>query len=236
MKAILSVVLSAVAATVFAADIHMAGDSTMANYGERRLPMWGWGQALPELCAENVAVRNHAKAGAALPDFRGRKLWSNLLKDVKPGDFVIIQFGHNDQKAATNPEIGPEKALETYRNLLKTCIDDVKQKQANPVIVTSIVRCTYDAEGKLADENNLRAYCEAAMQVAKENEVPVIDLNQVSREKVTEMGKPAAEKLYMVSANRKDRTHLRDAGAKTYAAWFVEAVKAEKLPLAECFK
>ncbi len=236
MKKILISALCSLTAIAFSADIHMAGDSTMAGYGEDKAPMAGWGQYLPEFCQEGVKVNNHAKSGYTLQRFRGRKLWGNLLKDVKAGDYVIIQFGHNDQKLANDEKIGPEKSMEIYKSCIQTCIDDVKKKQANPIVVTSIVRCTFNAEGKLEDPTNLRAYCDAAIEFAKEKEVPVIDINKISSEKAAEMGNQAFEKLYMVSANKKDRTHLREAGAKAYASWFIEAVKAEKLPLAECFK
>ena len=95
-KTIVSFALTILSFSIFAVDIHMAGDSTMQSYRDSYYPQQGWGQRMQELTISGVKINNKAMAGRSSKSFKAEKRWENLLKEVKKGDYVIIQFGHND--------------------------------------------------------------------------------------------------------------------------------------------
>lgn len=226
-----------VVSSVIAADIHLAGDSTCASYPEKDAPHDRLGQKLSQFCKKDVKVYNRAICGYSTKTFIELGVWNKLLTAVKPGDFVMIQFGHNDQKSHNNKLYADVENV--YPANLRKFIADVKEKGGIPVIVTSIVRCTFNA-GKLCDANGLRSYCEAAANVARAENVSYLDLNRISMEKISSMGEAVARKMYMYSSgvpgSENDHTHLTNHGAETFAGWLVDEVKAKKLPLADCFK
>ena len=86
------------AAVCSAQTIFIAGDSTAATYSAKQTPMTGWGQVLQEFTKPGIKVQNRATCGRSTKSFRDEKRWERILRDLKPGDFVMIQFGHNDQK------------------------------------------------------------------------------------------------------------------------------------------
>lgn len=253
--------------------IHLAGDSTCANYSAKRTPIVGWGQVLNEFCKAGVRINNKAVSGSSSTSFIQKKRWAALMNQVKPGDYVIIQFGHNDGKKGSRYA----DAKSTYPANLKKFIADVRAKQANPVIATSISRCIFKS-GKIAP-SGLERYRNAAIAVAKAENVPVLDLNRITADKFNAMGEKKAFALFRgtyevtprktalktkpiartispeqvaAAANNSpagaervvrpavrrttDRTHLIRSGALAVADWFVAECKAQKLPIADCFK
>ena len=130
--------------------IHMAGDSTCANYAASSA-LTGWGQVLNEYCKPGVRVNNLAKSGCSSKSFIDIKRWDMLLEMVKPGDYVIVQFGHNDSKKDKKRFTDPKT---TYSANLKKFIDDVRARKANPIIATSISRCIFK-KGKIASSGHL---------------------------------------------------------------------------------
>ena len=267
-----SAVKEATPASKYRVTIHLVGDSTCAYYPVGRSPLTGWGQVLKEFCKGDVRVNNQAYSGYSSTSYIYSKRWERLIDMVSPGDYVIIQFGHNDEKK------GPRHAdvKTTYPANLKKFITEVRAKKANPVIATSISRCVF-RKGRIAS-SGLDRYREAAITVAKAENVPVIDLKNITAEKFNKMGetkafalfrgryterprkkvavKPvaqtvspaqiaiannnspaAAEKIISPGSVQKvDRTHLVRHGALEVAGWFVNDCKAQKMPLAECFK
>ncbi len=223
----------AMIATAFGADIYLAGDSTMCNYHERQAPQQGWGWALPESCADGVKVFNQAIGGRSVKSFRGEQRWQRLLADVKEGDYVLIQFGHNDANRQREERYADHRT--TYPELLTLYVKEVREKKAHPVLVSTTARWAYTADNKDIGNGTLNAYARAMEGVAKAEAVPFVDLNAVAVKKLIELGPDETKKYYMVETAN-DTCHLTDVGARAYAAWFVEAVKAQKLPLAELFK
>ena len=119
-------------------SVFLAGDSTMADKKEKDYPETGWGQILPEFFNDYVTVYNYARNGRSSKSFIDEGLWDTILNHLQPGDYVFIQFGHNDQKFQdprryTNP-------FTAYRQNLVRFILDSKKKEAHPVLLTSIVR------------------------------------------------------------------------------------------------
>ena len=232
-----------------AANIHMAGDSTMANYPAKCAPLTGWGMKMQDKCVEGVRVYNCAISGTSSKTFRTPEdqtkvkffFWDRLLNRVKMGDFVIIQFGINDA-ARGYRHADPKTDFQTN---LKGFIADVRAKGATPVLCTQIVTCRVHKKGHIYIPTKNKMYIDAVKKVAAETNCPVIDLNGESFQRFKKMGVPAAEKLYMMdAAGRKDkngnvvidRTHLNAEGADFYAALFVELAKAQNLSIGKLLK
>lgn len=220
-----------------AADIFLAGDSTCASYPASRAPLTGWGQVLQSSCKEGVKVVNLAVSGASTKSYIASKAWEKLIAKVKKGDFVVIQFGHND--GHTKKEKQYTVPGGTYDANLKKFIADVKAKEAVPVIATSISRANFDKKGVIAP-SSLNKYCAAAAAVAKAEKIALVDLNGATVKLFNQLKKEETRKLFMCSSGdpkrKNDVTHVNKQGAEAIAKLFVDAVKAQKLPLAECFK
>lgn len=227
------------------ADIYLCGDSTICNYKSKFAPLSGWGMALQNLCVDGVKVVNEGSSGATSRTIRIRGNWKRIIDNVRPGDYVVIQFGHNDQKKNTQKRPNIHCGLKTaYPANLTAFINEVRAKKAHPVLATSICRRTF-RKGKLVDGAHLRDYCEAAIAVGKKENVPVIDMNKLTTKKVAALGDAGSRKIYNhlkpgESPNwpkgRKDNTHLNATGAKIFAKIFVDEVKAQKLPMAALFR
>ena len=238
LKKLFTLALTAATGAVMAATIHLAGDSTCASYSQKRAPLTGWGQVLNQFTAPGVSVRNSATSGASTKTFMEQGRWDALLKKVKKGDYVLIQFGHNDQ--AKKAEKHADAAVAYPANLRKM-IADVRAKGATPVLVTSIVRCVFDKKGSKLKDGGLYAYRDACFAVGKSENVTVVNFNGVCEEKVNALGKTEALKLYMYTSEvegrkKKDITHLNKEGAVIFAGWFVEECKKQNIPIAKCFK
>lgn len=194
--------------------VFLAGDSTVTD--QRAEPAASWGQMLPALFEPDVAVANHAESGETLKSFVTELRFDKMLSPMKPGDWLLIQFGHNDQKAQW-PQTYVDPAI-TYPAWLRTYIAEARRRGAHPVLVTSPERRNYD-NGKVRP--TLAEYAEAARKVAREEGVPLIDLQERTVTLYEALGEDAASKLF--NDGGKDRTHHNSPGA-----WFLaRAVAAE---------
>lgn len=199
--------------------IVLAGDSTVAtqsNPPKDRPTLAGWGQMLNEFLPR-MNVVNHARSGASTKSFRTLGLWDRVLKEK--GQWVLIQFGHNDQKMQ-DPARGTDPAT-TYRDNLKAFIREVRDTGGKPVIITSVARRVYE-NGKLT--TTLTPYVEAAQAVGKEMEVPVIDLHRASFALFQQMGEKFCQ-LYGPSVE--DRSHFSNEGARMMARLVAEGIVRE---------
>lgn len=202
--------------------IFTIGDSTMANKSEKAYPETGWGQVLPEFFDTLVSIQNHAVNGRSSKSFMGEGKWKVVYDQIKPGDYVFIQFGHNDQKDKspdryTNP-------YTEYRQNLYTYIDSTRKKGATPILFTSIVRRNYNEQGCLIDTHG--AYTEVVRAVSSEKNVILVDMQAISEKLVLSLGEEGSKSLYMHLApgeyeqhpeGKEDDTHLKEYGAKTLA-------------------
>ncbi|MCB9082469.1 MAG: rhamnogalacturonan acetylesterase [Lewinellaceae bacterium] len=217
-------------------SVHLIGDSTMANKPgtPAENPERGWGQLLPQFFSEEVVIHNHAVNGRSSKSFREDGHWAKVIAEVQPGDFVFIQFGHNDSKEAdplryTNPWSG-------YRHNLATYVDEIRAKGAFPVILSSIVRRNFNAEGTLVDTHG--PYPFVARQVALEKEVPFIDMQVLTEELVASLGPEKSKEYYLWTKpgeyprfldGVQDNTHLNLTGATAFARLVATAIR--DLPL-----
>lgn len=222
-----------------AAVIFIVGDSTAATYGENRAPMTGWGQCLCEFTAENVTVENRAVCGKSLRSFLGKN-WDDVLNQLQEGDYVFIQFGHNDQKVE-NPE---EYARTGYKELLRRYIAEVRAKGASPVLLTSVTRMWFEADGKTL-RRTLLNYPQCMREVAAETETPLLDMNEITRVWLEKAGPEKGKTFFTWGARGElvnypdgveDHTHFCRTGAVQIAEMVVNEVKRQNLPAAACFR
>ena len=239
--------LAALAATGLFADLYMAGDSTMCNYQPRQYPQQGWGQALPELMKNPDKLHNWAIGGRSAKSFKNEGRWQTLVDALKPGDYVIVAFGHNDaNKAKAERYSTPEE----YKDLMRSFAADVKAKKATIVFATSIPHSggftendgVMNVRGSAA---GIGPYVDATRELGKELNVPVLDLNKYACDNLPKIGFAASNKLYMRIApgeyenhpnGKSDGCHIRDTGAFFFAQGAVRLAKAQKLKIMELFK
>lgn len=201
-----------------AITIALIGDSTVATYDPRpadKPELTGWGQVLGERFTERVTVKNFAASGRSLKSFRAEKRWEPVLA-LKP-QYVLIQFGHNDQKE------GPRYAdpATTYRDELRQYIREARAVGATPILVTPVARRTF-AEGQ--PTSTLGPYAEAMQIVGREERVAVLDLHKVSGELYAKLGDEGSADLTM---GPKDRTHFSKKGAAVMAGLVTELLRKE---------
>lgn len=181
--------------------IVLAGDSTVTDEA-------GWGKGFAELLNEKGECVNLAKSGRSSRSYRTEGWWQKCL-DAKP-DYLLIQFGHNDQ-----PGKGPEResaADSAFRDHLRAFIDEARNAGIKPVLVTSLTRRSWTKDGKI--ESTLAKYAEATTIVAKEEDVPLIDLHLLSIAQCEQLGPTAFRAFEPMNEKGADHTHLNLDGSR----------------------
>ncbi|WP_320113320.1 rhamnogalacturonan acetylesterase [Draconibacterium orientale] len=214
-------------------SIYCVGDSTMANKNADAFPETGWCMVLDEYFTSNVAVKNHARNGRSSKSFIDEGRWQTVLDSLQAGDYVFIQFGHNDQKAYDSTRY--TTPFGSYTENLSKFINESREKGAIPVLFTSIVRRKFGENGKLNDTHG--DYPVATRKVADLLDVPLIDLQKITEEWVNSLGDEASKQMYLWTditnernpELRKDDTHLSQKGALKVAQLATEALK-ENIP------
>jgi lysophospholipase L1-like esterase len=201
--------------------VYIAGDSTSTD--QPREPFNSWGQMLPRFFKPELAVANHGESGESLRSFIGEKRLAKLETLMKKGDWLLIQMGHNDQKEK-GEGVG---AFTTYKASLKQMIAAAREHGATPILVTSMNRLTFGADGKIT--NSLGDYPEAVRQTAKEENVALIDLNAMSKPFYEALGPARAHVAFAGT----DTTHHSDYGSYEFARMVAQGIKAANLPLAK---
>lgn len=205
--------------------VYLAGDSTVTD--QPREPTTSWGQMLTRFFKPGVAIANHAHSGETLKSFITALRLDKALSQMKKGDYLFIQFGHNDMKP-DRPQTYVEPST-TYKAYLKVFIAEARRRGATPVLVTSMHRRTFGPDGKIT--NSLGEYPEAVRQTAKEESVALIDLHAMSAAFYEALGPEKSPLAF--GANGKDGTHHSAYGAYELAKCVVEGIRANKLDLAK---
>lgn len=203
----------------------LVGDSTVTDQPIE--PGASWGQMLPRFFGPGVAVANHAESGETLKSFLSGLRLAKVLSQLKPGDTVFIQFGHNDQKRQW-PQTYAD-ARTTYRDYLRLFIDEVKLHGATPVLVTSMQRRFFEANGRIS--NTLGDYPAAVRDVAADEHVAFIDLERMSIALYEALGPEKSPLAF--SQGGKDRTHHDNYGAYELAKCVAQGIRDAGLPLAK---
>ncbi len=222
-------------------QVFLIGDSTMANKPNPADPERGWGQILPEFLDEKVIVQNHAVNGRSTKSFINEGRWKKVLEGLHKGDWVLIQFGHNDEKSQDTSRYAAPQT--TYRENLTRFIKEARAKGANPVLITPVMRRKFTDKGQFEDTHG--DYPAAVKAVAGEQKVPLIDLHAKSRQTIEKMGVEDSKKLFLWFTKGyyptrkdgiKDDTHFSEYGARTMAILIAGGIKEEKLDLAKYLK
>jgi lysophospholipase L1-like esterase len=215
--------------------IYTIGDSTMADKKNPEVnPEHGWGQMLPFFFNESVVINNHAVNGRSTRSFIDQGLWNKVYDKLKKGDYVFIQFGHNDQKANDpNRYTNPHTA---YRYNLIRFVMEARQKGAIPVLFSSIVRRNFNEEGTLVDTHG--EYPMVTRLVAEALDVPFVDLQYLTEQLEESYGVEGSKKLHLhyehgdvpyYPEGKNDDTHLSKLGATEVAKLLINELK-NKVP------
>jgi lysophospholipase L1-like esterase len=235
--------LSLLLLTAFAAPgprkktkLFMIGDSTMANKIGQVFPETGWGMPLGTFFdTAAVVLDNRAQNGRSTRTFLAENRWQPIVDALQPGDYVFIQFGHNDE-ADNYPD--RYTSPEDYRKNLGKFVAETRSKKGNPVLLTPITRRRFDKEGHIMETHV--AYSKVTTEVAAQYKVPLIDLDKMSRELVQQYGVDKSMLLYLELApgdhpnypyGRHDNTHFTELGARKMAQLAVSQIIAQKLPV-----
>jgi acetyl esterase/lipase/lysophospholipase L1-like esterase len=218
-------------------DVYLVGDSTMADKPTPETnPERGWGQLLPHFFDEHVAIHNHAVNGRSTKSFIDEGKWRAVERALKPGDYVFIQFGHNDEKAEDSARYAAPYTA--YRKNLERFVAETRDKRAIPVLFTPIVRRKFNARGTLEDTHG--AYPLVVREVARDLNVALVDLETSTEELVRGAGPEESKTLYvwvapgeskMYPEGRQDDTHLSVLGATRIAGFAAAAIARSTLPL-----
>lgn len=193
------------------------GDSTVCDYPPTS-PNRGWGQFIQERFREDdVKVINLAASGRSTKTFIKEGRWQKAL-DEKP-DYVLIQFGHNDSHGPEKPE--STNAATDYKEYLRRYVDEARAAGATPILVTPMVRRTFNADGKLRDD--LSQYADAMKEVANEKKAVVIDLHASSKQLVEKLGPAASAEMVNKPG---DFTHFNEKGARAMAGLVMKDLPA----------
>src|SRR5580704_2123976 len=209
--------------------LYLAGDSTVVDqYYE---PWAAWGQMLPRFFLPGIVIANHAESGETTKSFVGEHRLAKIMTTMKPGDYLFIQFAHNDMKPGA-------VSLEDYRKLLTDFIAQARAKGATPVLVTAMNRRTFDDAGHIT--NSFGPYPDAMREVAAQQKVTLIDLNAMSKTLFEAMGPEGTLKAFMhypadsfpgQTAAIEDDTHFNSYGAYELARCIVHGIREANLPL-----
>jgi beta-xylosidase/lysophospholipase L1-like esterase len=234
--------------------LFLAGDSTMADKVLYKyaadpqtggqipvaFPERGWGMLLPEFFTDKAVIENYAKNGRSTRTFIEEGLWAQLISNLQKGDYVVIQFGHNDASEAKTGRYTPPS---DYKKNLVKFIDETRAKGGNPILCTPVARRKYE-KGKIVNTHGV--YPDLVKEVAKAKNVPVADMYSYTEQWLNEAGEENSAMFFMnipagvntlYPGGLTDNTHYVEEGARKAAAFFVEDIEKQHIePLAQLLK
>ncbi|MEV8597729.1 rhamnogalacturonan acetylesterase [Streptomyces sp. NPDC052012] len=193
--------------------LYIAGDSTAAQKYADAAPETGWGMALPFFLHRDVQVANHAVNGRSSKSFVDEGRLDVILSAIREGDLLVVQFAHNDEKAAD-----PARYTEpwsTYQEYLRLYIDGARARGARPVLATPVERRRFDAAGTALPSHG--EYPAAMRALAREERVPLLDVQVLSLALWQELGVEESTKYFNWTATEQDNTHFNPPGAVAVA-------------------
>ena len=217
--------------------VWMIGDSTMCLYDSTRFPLTGWGMPFAEYFDSTVVIKNEAKGGRSTRTFIAENRWQQVVEQLSQGDYVIIQFGHNDEAKNYPDRYTPP---DQYRSNLLKFVMDSRQKGALPVLVTPVSRRKFDREGNALETHAV--YAGIVREVALQYRVPLVDLDQASLGLLRQYGpeyskllfnqlEPGTEPAYPSGVY--DNTHFNTYGARHIAELVLSALDSLHLGIAD---
>ena len=211
--------------------IHLTGDSTMADKDIKggTNPERGWGMMFPNFLDEGVDVVNYAKNGRSTKSFIDEGLWDKVLGNLKEGDYVFIQFGHNDSKQSDSVRYAAPWGA--YKANLEKFVLQTREKGGKPVLLTPVARRWFK-EGGL-DRNCHGDYPIVMKKVAEELNVPLLDMTSVTLDWLEGLGDEGSRPYYMISTGKSDNTHTVARGARKLAEMTCTEIRKSLPEIAE---
>ncbi|HZE84493.1 MAG TPA: rhamnogalacturonan acetylesterase [Puia sp.] len=219
--------------------VYMVGDSTMCLYPTKQLPINGWGMPFANYFDSTVRIDNRARGGRSTRTFLSEGRWQPIADSLEEGDYVLIQFGHNDE--SSQPQYADRYTpVPDYKTNLIKFITETRSKKAIPLLITPVSRRNFDRQGN-AKETHVE-YTKAVFEIAYQYKVPVIDLDKMSRELYQQMGPDRAKWMFMeldsaehpnYPVGRHDNTHFNEFGARRMAELVINDMKQQHIALAE---
>lgn len=218
--------------------VWMIGDSTMSVKEVRYYPETGWGMPFVYFFDSTVEVDNRAKNGRSTRTFIEEGLWKPVLEQMQPGDFVLIQFGHND-------EVATKKSYTTETQFvanLTTYVQQTREKGGKPILITPVARRKFDSTGILQGTHDV--YSNLVRVVAAKYKVPLIDLDRLSQDLLRKLGPETSKLLFNYlqpgehpnyPEGKADDTHFSELGARKVASLVAEDMRRQQLELAGHF-
>jgi lysophospholipase L1-like esterase len=216
--------------------VWLIGDSTMSIKDPRAFPETGWGMPFANFFDSSVAVDNRAKNGRSTQSFIDEGLWKPVLDNLSEGDYVFIQFGHNDEM----PTKKTYTTEEQFKNNLTRYVNESRSKKSIPVLITPVARRKFDSTGHIVGTHEV--YSEIVRSVAKQLNVPLIDLDKKSQALLQQMGDENSKFLFNhlqpgehpnYPQGKIDDTHFSELGARKMAEIVLAEVRSLKLSLAD---
>jgi len=208
----------AVWAEVARPTLHLVGDSTMAIHPSADTPERGWGQVFPAFFSQDIEIINHAKNGRSTKRFIDEGRWDTVVESMKPGDYVFIQFGHNDAKISDPKRYAAPQGA--YRDNLIRFITDARSKEAIPVLITPVCRRKFSKSGEFVDSHG--EYPDVVRKLSSEYHVDLIDLHASSMKWLIGLGVEPSDGMFMNAPpgvykkypkGKNDNTHFNQKGA-----------------------
>lgn len=225
--------------TVSKPRIFLIGDSTIANKKPEVFPEMGWGMVFPQFI--NLEVQNHAVNGRSTKSFRTLGHWKVVYDNIQSDDWVFIQFGHNDSKESDTTRYAA--AQTDYRKNLIRYIQEIRSKGANPLLITPVMRRKFDESGKFIDQHG--EYPQVMREVAKQLQVPLIDLHAKSQRAIEQHGMQHSKNMFLnldagvwsnYKEGKEDNTHFTPYGAAVMATLVAEGLRELALPITKELK
>ena len=215
--------------------VYLIGDSTLSIKEKKNYPETGWGMPFTQFFDENIKIDNRAMNGRSTSSFIQEKRWQPVVSILKKGDYVFVQFGHNDEVSTKKTYTTPK---EFKANLLKY-IKETRARKAIPILLTPVARRKFDASGRVVDTH--QEYAQLVREVAAKNKVLLIDLSAKSIELLQSLGVEKSKYLFNhLEAKQNpnypdgkiDDTHFNELGARLMAQLVLTEIKNLNLTLA----
>ncbi|MBD0296058.1 MAG: rhamnogalacturonan acetylesterase [Flavisolibacter sp.] len=217
--------------------VWLIGDSTMCTYEPARAPLTGWGMPFVYFFDSTVIIDNRARGGRSTRTFISENRWQPIADSLQEGDYVFIQFGHNDEAKEEKYKDRYTPVPDYKTNLIKF-ITETRAKKATPVLITPVTRMRFDNGGKIMETH--AEYTAAVYEVANAHHVPMIDLDKKSRDLLQQFGPEHATLLFMqlepgehpnYPEGQKDNTHFNEFGARKIAELVLAGIREQNLEL-----
>ncbi|MDT0318226.1 rhamnogalacturonan acetylesterase [Streptomyces sp. DSM 44918] len=205
--------------------LYIAGDSTAAQKYAAAAPETGWGMALPFFLGRGLTVANHAMNGRSSKSFVDEGRLTAILASIRPGDLLLVQFAHNDEKIED-----PARYTEpwtTYQDHLRQYLDGARQRGAHPVLATSVERRRFDASGNALPTHG--EYPAAMRALAERERVPLLDIQELSLSLWQKLGAEETKRYFNWTGTTQDNTHFSPFGAIEIARLVAGLLAAQRV-------